>query len=40
MKKTEKQLLKVVKVVTKKQTIDPPIPGCITIYHQIKRPKK
>ncbi len=40
MKKAEKQLLKVVMIVAKKQTIDPPIPGCISIYHQPKRPKK
>lgn len=40
MMKAEKQFLKVVKIIAKKQTIDPPIPGCISIYHQPKRPKK
>ncbi len=39
MKTIEKKVLKAVKAVAKKQTIDPPIPGCVTIYHQPKRPK-
>jgi len=40
MKIIEKKILKAVKVVAKKQSIDPLIPGCVTIYHQPKRPKK
>lgn len=40
MKNVEKQLLKAVKDITKKKTIDPRIPGCISFYHQPKRPKK
>lgn len=40
MKIVETKILKMVKVVAKKQTIDPPVPGCITFYHQPKRPKK
>ena len=40
MKVTEKEILKVVKIITKKSTIDPRIPGCLTIYHQPKRPRK
>lgn len=41
MKNAEKQLLKAVKVAAKKQTDDPSkIPGCPTIFHQPKRPKK
>ena len=40
MKKVEKQILKVVKLVARKQTIDPRYPECISFYHQPKRPKK
>jgi len=40
MKKAEKKILEALKVVAKKQTIDPPFPGCVSIYHQPKRPKK
>ncbi|WP_294242674.1 AgrD family cyclic lactone autoinducer peptide [Pseudobutyrivibrio sp.] len=40
MKIVEKKILKMVKVVAKKQITDPPIPGCVTFYHQPKRPKK
>lgn len=41
MKNAERQLLKVVKVVAKKQTDDPTkVPGCLFLYHQPKRPKK
>ncbi len=40
MKSVEKKLLKAVKVVAKKQTVDPRVPGCVVFYHQPKRPKK
>lgn len=40
MKIVEKKILKAIKVVAKKQTTDPSIPGCVIIYHQPKRPKK
>lgn len=40
MKALEKKILKTVKVVAKKHTIDPQVPGCIVLYHQPKRPQK
>ena len=40
MKNVEKKMLKAVKAAAKKQSIDPPIPECIVLYHQPKRPKK
>lgn len=40
MKIVEKKILKMVKVVAKKQITDPLIPGCVTFYHQPKRPRK
>ncbi len=40
MKTVEKNVLKLVKVIAKKQTADPRNPGCMIFYHQPKRPKK
>lgn len=40
MKTIEKNVLKAVRVVVKKQTGDPRIPGCVAFYHQPKRPRK
>lgn len=40
MKIVEKKVLKAVKVVAKKQTGDPRIPGCVAFYHQPKRTRK
>lgn len=35
----EKKILRVGKIVAKKQTINPPIPRCVIIYHQPKSPR-
>lgn len=40
MKALEKNVLRAVKAVAKKQVIDPKIPECVIIYHQPKRPQK
>lgn len=40
MKTAEKKLLKLVKVVIKKQAVDPRVPGCAFFYHQPRRPKR
>ena len=39
MKSVERTVLKVLKAAAKKQSIDPPVPGCIVLYHQPKRKK-